>query len=430
MESAHDSIKYIEPVYTNSQTADSMANRFDFTGDEDDVMYESTESRYVTELVNVSVGAVSDGAVTVLTNGEPFASMGYIPGYSALYVVDTKNRAKAALAVEVGANRNDKAGTFNYGTYMFGAPVYVKELDRFFKVTAATPVTNGVKFTLEVAEATQGKPEAFAPATTASFGDGVSLAFEGRFDSEKDLTGKYLGEVELQMRDYHFKPRVISLGVTWTQMTELVLDTSFGVSAEEVLMDSAAQEIKKSLDYQAIKYGMAVQAQKAGDNVAKFNAAAGDSIDDSYIHTAQLIGQSIDRVSDLIYNKLGRGGVSALVGGPAAVNYLKLNNGWSDKGAQPKIGAHKVGELNGLPVFKAPASVIGEDTLLTTWKNPAQESDVSIAIGTLVPFYSTGALQRKNFYKEAGIARYEDTQALNPLYLGRIVINNIRAIED
>ena len=50
------------------------------------------------------------------------------------------------------------------------------------------------------------------------------------------------------MRSYQFQPRVVSLGVTWTQLAELTLDTSFGVSAEEMMLDSAAQEIKKTLD--------------------------------------------------------------------------------------------------------------------------------------------------------------------------------------
>lgn len=37
------------------------------------------------------------------------------------------------------------------------------------------------------------------------------------------------------------------------------------------------------------------------------------------------------------------------------------------------------------------------------WKNDANEGDVAIAFGTLVPFVNTGVIQRKQFYKEAGI---------------------------
>lgn len=79
-----------------------------------------------------------------------------------------------------------------------------------------------------------------------------------------------------------------------------------------------------------------------------------------------------------------------------------------------------------IPVFKAPSTVIDDAELLTTWKNDAAEGDVAIAIGTLLPFYSTGALQRKNLYKEGAVARYEDIKALQPGYLGRVKINNMR----
>ena len=83
-----------------------------------------------------------------------------------------------------------------------------------------------------------------------------------------------------------------------------------------------------------------------------------------------------------------------------------------------------------IPCYKVPAQIIPNGELLTTWKNDAAEGDVCMAIGTLLPFFSTGAIQRKNFYKEAGISRYEDSKVLRPDYLGRIKITNIRGYED
>ena len=112
--------------------------------------------------------------------------------------------------------------------------------------------------------------------------------------------------------------------------------------------------------------------------------------------------------------------------GPKAVTYLKLNEKFEATGAQPAIGGHKVGKIGDVDVYKVPSSIIAEDELLTVWKNPTVEADVAVAIGTLLPFYSTGAIQRKNLYKEGAVARFEDTQVLNPNYLGRIKINNIR----
>ena len=416
METVHDSIKYIQPIYTNAQRNDfdwdlnqpqyTMDNRFDDPEHTHDIMYESAESRYATELVNADNVKVEGTTVTVEYKGGAFGENGenYIDGFGTLYIIDNKGKRQAA------------AMQAEDGTWFGGKKILVdSDAGTVVEVKSIASDDKKVIFTLS--------------------GAVTNAAAVGRYDSEKDLTGKYLGEVELVMRDYHFRPRPISLGVTWTHLTELALDTSFGVSAEEMLMDSAAQEIKKTLDFQSVKFASDSQKTKASENYVEFNAespeynpAAGSTTKDSYFHTAQLIGQAISRIGDLQLNKINRGGVSAIVGGPAACNYLALNKAWSDKGKQPAIGGHKVGEIDGIPVFKVPSSIIADDELLTTWKNPTVESDVSLAIGTLMAFYSTGIQQRKNFYKEAGVARYEDSQVLNPNYFGRIKITNIREV--
>jgi hypothetical protein len=416
-ESAHDSIKYIRPVYTNSQTGSSMSNRTfgDFNTDGDSsftgsdyrkAMYESTESRYATEMANGTVTQTNNTVGLTFTAGA-FGTSGanYIDGYAALFLSDEKS----PLAIQA------RTGEWFYGN----VAVYNGSYYKVSSVTASNAYTWA--FNLQVS----------ADGVTYADYSGTSLDIVsyGRFNSEVDLTGEYLGEVELVMTDYQFKPRPLTLGVTWTQLTELILDTSFGVSAEEMLMDAAGQEIKKALDFNAVKFGYAQAMAHASSNVVTFNAEAGASTDDSYFHTAQLVSQAISRIGDIQLNDILRGGVTRIVGGPAAVTYLALNKGFTTKGAQSAIGGHQVGELNGIPIFKVPSSIIPDDELMTVWKNDANDSDVSIAFGTLLPFYSTGVLQRKNLYKEAAIARFEDVQALQPKYLGRIKISGIREIQ-
>ena len=428
METSHDSIKYAYPVYTNAQRNDfdwdntafqdgkkwngtdwPMDNRFDDADNKYDVMYESTESRYATELVNVAEENIEAGEGEVKVKFDGGALRGaYIPNASVLYVVVKGVRSAVAM-------QDAKGGWFG------GKDILIDDVNAtYLRCTSVEQTGVDATFTLETKTGADGEY-----AAAGELPEGVKFAAIGRFDSERDLTGKYLGEVEIQMRDYHFRPRPISLGVTWTQLNELVLDTSFGVSAEEMLMTSASEEIKKALDFQAIKYASDVQKTYASENFVQFNAEDGAHIDDSYWHTAQIFDQAVSAIEDTMLESFQRGGVSAIVGGTSACTYLKLNEGWSNKGKQVSIGAHKFGEINGIPVFKAPG-IMPNDQLLTTWKNDQADGDVSIAIGTLVPFFSTGVLQRKNFYKEAGIARYEDTQALQPKYLGRIQINNIR----
>lgn len=452
METSHDSIKYVEPVYTNAQRNDfdwdlnqpkySMDNRFDDVAHNHDVMYESTESRYATELVNVNASNFSVAANQLKIDFKGVAGdealANYIPGSSVLYVVVDGQRQAIALQGVVNGFRDGSTPTGSKTEWFGGKDVCiaegiylqaVKAADAADSVTFGFKVKNGATGAYKDATVTKADEVYTIVDEDESFSVEVGFAAIGRYDSERDLTGKYLGEVELQMRDYHFRPRPISLGVTWTELTELVLDTSFGVSAEEMLMDSAAQEIKKTLDFQAVKYASNIQKVYASENFVQFDAEAPDgtgNIKDSYWHTAQIINQAIGHVEDNMLNEFNRGGVTAIVGGPKACRYLELNEGWTNKGAQPKIGGHKVGELNGIPVFKVPSSIIPDDQLVTTWKNDQAEGDVAIAIGTLLPFYSTGALQRKNLYKEGAIARFEDMQALQPKYLGRIQINHIR----
>ena len=437
METSHDSIKYVYPVYTNAQRNDfdwdntafqngkgwngtdwPMDAKFDDPAHKYDVMYESTESRYATELVNVpekdeagnDLYTVGAAQVTVKFDGGALRGA-YIPNASVLYVIS--NGVKSAVAMQ-----DAKGGWFG------GKDILIEDGTKAIKCDAVTQT--GINATFDIQVGTVDASGVIAYDANEAIPATVKFLAVGRFDSERDLTGKYLGEVELQMRDYHFRPRPITLGVTWTQLTELVLDTSFGVSAEDQLMQSASEEIKKSLDFQAIKYASDVQKTYASSNFVQFDAEAGGvNNDDSYWHTAQIINQSIEHIADNMLDDFQRGGVSAIVGGTRACTYLQLNEGWSNKGKQTAIGAHKFGEINGIPVFKAPG-IMPKDQLLTTWKNDQADGDVSIAIGTLLPFFSTGALQRKNFYKEAGIARYEDTQALQPKYLGRIQIKNIR----
>lgn len=365
MESAHDSIKYIEPRYTNAQRNDfdwdlnqgkyDMDNRFDDVAHNHDVMYESGESRYATELVNVaSSNITAEGTTGIKVEFKDGPLADYIFGNAVLYVT-TADGERKAFAMQEPAHSTADQPAGRVGTWMgasnvpVGKDIYMMaSVAEAGKVATATLMFKKESGSYTAPTAISGTADAMS--VTIAEGDVLTLKFSAvaRFDSEKDLTGKYLGEVEITMRDYHFRPRPISLGVTWSQLSELVLDTSFGISAEETLLDYAAQEIKKALDYQSIKYASDVQKTYAADNFEIFDAAyASTGTKDSYWHQAQLIGQAIGHVEDNMLNKFGRGGITAIVGGTDACRYLELNEGWSIKGAQPKIGAHKVGELNG-----------------------------------------------------------------------------------
>ena len=274
-------------------------------------------------------------------------------------------------------------------------------------------------------------------------GEGTTkIRVYGRFNAESDFEGNHLGEVEIQLTDYQFKPSMTSIGVSWSQLTEITLQTSYSTSAEELLVSYASQEIRSALDYRAIKLGY----QMAKTNVSRnpnyyyvFDAGYSTIVNtdtesinnpgtkDGYTDNAKTITSAFEAVGDVIYDEILRGGVSRLVCGPSAASYLKLCTGlWSPTGKQAARGAHQIGEFDGMPTFKVPSSIIPTDEILTVWKDDQVETEVSIVFGTLVPFFSTGIIPRKNFYKEAGIATWGDHQVLNRRFLAIVKIANMK----
>jgi hypothetical protein len=452
MESARDSIKYLKPILTktqngkdlNNRATDPDANDGDPYGYDDQdfsnearkyhkALYETTEDRYVQELINV---AATENLLTVdFTDPENPIVTG-ATGRANFYGTDAEPTAFGV---------NGEKLISGYGVVYFGDethPVAIQYKTNNEWITCAPfdgvkveqKLDNGkVYIELDFTGLTDAakKEVAKIAADLEAKGTAAKVRAFGRADLEDDFEGDYLGEVELRMSSYEFRPRPTAIGVTWSQLSEITLDTSFSVSAEEELVTYAAQEIRVALDYKAIRLGYQ-QALRNGNNyVVKFNAAVGSADEGinsfGYKQNAQTFTSAISKLEDVMLNDINRGGVSRLVAGPAAGSYCFLLDSYRADGAQPNIGAHQVGTIiNGIPLFKVPSSIIPNNRMLTVFKNEANEADVSLVFGTLVPFYSTGTIVRKNLYKEAAIASYGDWNCLNPKYLGIIEINGLK----
>ena len=433
------SIKYIKPVYSKTQSGKSLDDRTDFARiyeDADDTndinredarraIYETTADRINQELATVD-GVISENKATFTfatptgdsvkdelkkwgTNGEH-----YIDGYGVVYGKDERD----VIAVQDKRTKN----WFIAGEYT-GKVTVKPSTDKNYVLEVESVNSEKYSVVSEIPETPSEGVEYIIPHAYA------------RFDSEGDFMGDYLGEVEIRMSDYEFKPRPTTIGVTWSQLSELTLDASFGVSAEEYLVTYAAAAIKQELDYRAIRIAyMAAKTNPAAYHVtfdAAYNTAnadgtAANGTKEGYRDNAQTFLSAVATVGDIMYNDIKRGGVSRLVCGPSAGTYIRLNNLFSNKGAMPAEGAHQFGELDGIPTFKVPDEVIPTDEILTVWKNPSNEADISVAFGTFVPFFSTGVIQRKNFYKEAGLATYGDWAILNRRYLATIKIEHLK----
>lgn len=362
MESARDSIYYLSPVYSDTARG-ATANT---------VTHESGAYRYASE---IEVEALGTGDGSTVTFGITVANPPLRP-YS-VKVFDANEQVGADDGAGNIVGTGVSAGTINYTT---GA----------ISVTYST-----------------------APDATNA------LTVEYKFDSEVDTQYADLGSVELQLRDYQFRARPWPLYVSWSKMTELLLGTTLNIDAEEALVRGAADELKKSLDFYSLR--MAYQASLKNSLVTfDKTGATGESEADR----AQVQTRAFDEAGDTIYNALQRGGVTKMMANPAAIRYMKLHRRWQDAGAQPAIGAYRVGSLDGIDVYKVPNSILpdptGEGQAVAIWRNEEVPEDVSIAFGSLVPLYKSNNLEFKELYTETGMAFFGDMQVLRSEYLVRI----------
>lgn len=295
MESAKDSIKYIKPVYSKtvhdgdlhdkhtSNTAGAYGDASQYKETYNDIneddfqraLYENTEDRFTQELINIPVSE-TEGTFIVpkeaKADGNPAVYAGkLIPGYMKIYLGDETHPI---------AEENKRTGNFFINT------------EEFPNVTVTK--TNEADGTVKVV-------------VGGELGDGNQLAdvkVFARFDLEDDFLGDNLGEIELVMSDYKFEPRPTTIGVTWSQLAEITLDASFGLSAQDMLVTYAGDAIRINLDLRSFKLAYGV-ARSNKDYVVEFDAAYGNGENiEGYFHTAQTFPSACDTVTDIMVNDI------------------------------------------------------------------------------------------------------------------------------
>lgn len=366
-------------------------------------IYESKESRFANELANTANITVEGQVVTVEWKGGPFGDDGalYVPGSTKVYAgTDERN---------VIAFQDPSDFSYYIGQKYAGATV------------AETPRS-----------AANGTVK-----TVITFPEGVEVPSVinayARFESETDYTGKNLGEVNLYMSVYELRPRRTSVGVSWTKLAEITLDSTFNTQVDDLLLSSAADVIHGQIDLQAFKDAYAIACTNPAFYTVEFDAAyaTGDvpagsaATKDSYVDIANTFPSAIELAGAALYSDIHRGAINKLVVGVSVAPYLKLMAGFSPKGIQDPTGVYKIGELDGIEVFKAPIEVIPDNEVLCVFKNAKVENDVALVFGTLVPFVSN-KLEYPTFNTRAGLATFGDKALLNPKYLSRIVIKNLK----
>lgn len=468
LESMYDSIKYFRPKLdknfkgTNNMSLRNSDGDFDashksdpwgMNGDDDfngdtyqKALYEQTGDRFVQELANGYVGAKSGESfliggkeVTIGTLGTPaVAAHGeegdddYVPAQPAVpggTVIVFGKPAKQSASNEFDLGYRDGYAVI-FGKNEKDTIAFQQRNGNWFVNSVDHPGVSVVP-----AKDDKGN-EILGAFEVKGLKEGDTVKAYGRYDSESDFEGDNIGQLKLGMATYKFEPRPIEIGISFSMLSDVTLDVTFGVSVEDELMNYGAQEIKASMDRQAFK--LAYHAVKTNPAAYRITFDCGwydDASHDAnqkrgYIENAQTFTTAILKVADVMLNDIKRGGVSRMVGGPSAISYLSLINGFTPAGDVSFVGPHKFGEVNNIPVFKVSSDIIDTADILCVWKNDQVEGDVSLIFGTLIPFISTGLINRATFYSEAGLASIGDYQVLNKKYLTLIRLINLKDYTD
>jgi hypothetical protein len=303
------SVKYVKPVYAKTANGKDLTDKVNDAAsiynntrdnyDEDGTgyrkaIYEVTEDRINQELATVE--CVGTGPFTFTFKGGKWGDNGekLLKGYTVVYY---------------GTNENDVVAIETSRAVNGSTAFAIVDNETFESVKWGT------------VESGDGKNSHVLTVTLkegATLPDGKTLSCFARFDSENDFDGDYLGEVEIKMYDYQFEPRPTSIGVSWSQLSEIELDTSFNLSAEEYLVTYAAQAIKVALDYKAIrlayqqaklnkKYHVEFDAAYSTNKIAVSNGQSfvdNAGTKDGYVANAQTIGLAIETVGDNMLNDI------------------------------------------------------------------------------------------------------------------------------
>jgi len=249
----------------------------------------------------------------------------------------------------------------------------------------------------------------------------LTFLVQYNFDSEESDQYADIQSIELVLKDYQFRAKPWPLTISWSKMLEILLGTVYKIDTEEQMIQGAAEELKKSLDFFALKLGYRTSLKNSAVTF-DIDGATGES----EIDRAQALTRAIDDAGDVMYDSILRGGVSKIYGGPKAVSYTKLLHGFSGTGKQPAIGGYKVGVIDdSIDLFKVPSAIVPTDELVCVYKNEQNAADVSIAFGILYQLYSSNAIEFKELYSERGVASYGDQQVLQSKYIVRIKLSNL-----
>ena len=370
MSTMKDTMYKIESIYDRTKRGATVNN----------VMYESVADRYASEIEQVDVSATATATFTgtlATVPARPYTVRLLLNGFP----IANDNGS----GILIGANLSTvTASTINYTTGDYSI--------------------------------------VFAAALTTA----DTFSIQWNHNSEVSTLYGEQGQVNINLVPYDFRAKPYPIGFSWSKMTELLMESALQNDAEEVLITAGADELKKSLDFQAIK--MAYGGSKwttAVEFDTDWSTAGSDS---DFAHTQSVV-KALRNASQKTYVELMRGGeATSYVAGPKACTYLTAHKGFVSDNSMPAVGAYKMGVLNGIPVYQAPPDIVPTNEIMCVYKNNREEAnDSALVTGTYVPLYRTQTLEFNSFHKESALAFFGDMRLNNAKYVTRVLLKNLPA---
>jgi hypothetical protein len=264
-------------------------------------------------------------------------------------------------------------------------------------------------------------------ATTLVFSSNLAtsdtLKIEWIWDSEFEGTFDDYGVLHIQTRVLTFNPVLHPLGYQYSTLAAATLgSTGFG-NYQELIVKSIADAHSARKDHKAIAL-----ARKLALGSAKFTFDAdwaGQGSDNDFNHV-QRITETIGNIGTTIYNELQRGGITTLVAGTKAVNYLAKHRKYErDLSQRRGMGTYLDGYLDKVPVYVCPnvTGLLDTKEVLAVYKNPDEDGEPSIVFGTYTEL--TAGLEYPEFYTRGNMATVEDYQVIQAKFLRILSIENI-----
>lgn len=370
MTTMKDTMFKIETVYDKTKRGATVNN----------VMYESAADRYASEIERVTVSATATDNFTgtlAVVPARPYTVRLLLNGFP----VASDNGSGILVGSVLDATT---PSTINYTS---GA----------YDITFATALTTADAFTVEWSH-----------------------------NSEVSSLYGEQGQVNVRLVPYDFRAKPYPIGFSWSKMTELLMNDQLGVDGQEVFISAGADELKKSLDFQAI--GLANQASRWTTPVTFDTDWAAAGSDSDFAHTQSVV-KALRNASQKTYNAIMRGGeATSYVCGPKAATYLTGHKGYVADTSMPAVGAYKFGTLNGIPLYQVPSDVVATDEILCTYKNNKEEAnDSAVTCATYINLYQTQTLEYSSFHKETAIAWFGDLKIQEGRYITKVKLENLPA---